>query len=56
MDVDSFGKSSADVPINYISNLNDNLFTTTRYLMSNLYYMPKKDTSIKFFFYDLFSD
>ena len=51
----SFNASPTDVKINYITKLNDNLFTASNFLMHNLYYMPVKDDSMKFFVYDIFA-
>ena len=55
VDVESFSKTRANVSINYISRENDNLFTASKFLMHNLYYMPERDTSVKFFVYDPFA-
>ena len=54
VDNDSFNASPTDVKINYITKLNDNLFTASNFLMHNLYYMPAKDDSLKFFVYDIY--
>lgn len=56
VDKDSFSRTQANVPMNYITKLNDNLFTVSDFLMQKLYYMPQKDDSVKFFFYDIFDD
>lgn len=56
IDEKSFGRVKSPVKADYISQLNDNLFTTVRYLLHKLYYFQKKDSSIKFLVYDWFSD
>lgn len=40
--------------MHYISKVNDNLFTIAQFLMRQLYYLPQRDESIKFFYYDTF--
>lgn len=56
IDKDSFDVGRTNVAINYISKLNDTVFTTMRFLLHQLYYMPQKDTSVKFLYYDIFSN
>lgn len=56
IDDDSFGKVTAPVKVDYITQLNDNLFSVVKYLMHKLYYFSTKDSSIKFLVYDWFND
>lgn len=56
VDQESFGRTKADVQIPYMTKLNDNMFTVSQYLMKRLYFMPKRDVSVKFFFYDIFDE
>lgn len=56
IDKDSFGMSPTNVMVNHISKFNDNLFTTFEFLMSEMYFMPTKDDSVKFIYYDMFAD
>lgn len=56
VDEASFSKVRSPVNVDYISQLNDNLFTTVRYLLHKLYYFQTRDSSIKFLVYDWFSD
>jgi hypothetical protein len=45
------------VSLNYITQLNDNLFTVLKYLFHKLYYnFDKKDDSMKFVVYDWFNN
>lgn len=56
VDDKTFNGMNVDVKVNYITQLNDNLFTTIDYLMHKLYYFPTRDTSVKFIVYDQFED
>lgn len=51
----TFGKVKTNVKMNYISKLNDNLFTAIPYLMHKLFFLPDRDESIKFIYYDWFN-
>ena len=43
--------------MNYISSVNDNLFTIVDYLLHKMYFLRKtKDESLKFITYDLFTN
>lgn len=56
VDQDSFDRVVADIKLNYITQLNDNLFSVIDYLMHKLYYYPSRDSSVKFLLYDIFND
>ena len=56
IDDDTFNKVSVPIRIDYITQLNDNMFTVMKYLMHKLYYFSDKDDSVKFFLYDWFND
>ena len=52
IDDNTFGKVKTPVSLNYITQRNDNMFTTMNYLLHKLYYTPdKKDDSLKFVVY-----
>lgn len=54
---ETFDLVKTRVKMNYITQLNDNLFTSLKYLMHKLYYnYDQKDDSLKFFVYDWFND
>lgn len=55
VDDDSFSMSPSQVAIPYITTINDNMFTVSSHILHNLYYMPQKDDSVKFLYYDVFS-
>ena len=50
----TFGMVKTIVKSNYITQLNDNLFSSTNYLLHKLYYNPIRDDSIKFIVFDWF--
>ena len=54
-DADSFEKSMDSIKTDYITQVNDNKFTTFRYLMNKLFYCENKDNNFKFLYYDEFS-
>ena len=57
VDEESFARVKAPVVMNYITQQNDNAFTTSKYLMHKLYYAPlAKDDSMKFIVYDQKND
>ena len=51
----TFGKVKSNVKMNYISKLNDNLFTVVPYLMHKLFFLPDRDDTMKFIVYDWFN-
>ena len=56
-DTETFNMVKSVVSFNYITQLNDNLFTVMKYLFHKLYYNSnKKDDSMKFFVYDWFNN
>lgn len=50
----SFDNVKSNVKMNYITKLNDNLFTAVPYLMHKLFFLPEKDQSMKFIVYSWF--
>lgn len=54
-DNESFEKSTDEMKLDYITQLNDNKFTTFKYLMNKLFYCENKDKSFKFLYYNEFS-
>lgn len=56
IDDKTFDKVKSKVQSNYITQLNDNLFTALQYLFHKLYYFPTRDDSVKFLLYDWFND
>lgn len=56
INADSFDKVKTEVKINFISNINDNLFTVTKYLMDRMYYFDIQDSTVKFFIYNETND
>ena len=51
-DADSFNSSMDDIKTDYITQRNDNKFTTFKYLMDKLFYYEEKDKNFKFVYYD----
>lgn len=57
IDDETFNSVKTIVSMNYITQMNDNLFTVMKYLFHKLYYnFDIKDDSMKFFVYDWFND
>ena len=56
IDEQMFSKVKSQVKLNYITQMNDNLFSSLNYLMHKLYYYPTVDDSLKFVVYDWFTD
>lgn len=52
IDDETFSLVKSSVTSNYITQLNDNLFSVLQYLMHKLYYFPKRDDSVKFIVLD----
>lgn len=52
VDDDTFKNVKSNVKMNYISKLNDSLFTLVPYLLHKLYFLPSRDDSVKFIYYD----
>ena len=53
---DTFDKVKTNVKTHYISQGNDNVISIINYLLNRLFYYDSKDNSIKFLYYDEFSD
>ena len=53
---DTFDKVKTSVKTHYISQGNDNVISIINYLLNRLFYYDSKDNSIKFLYYDEFSD
>ena len=51
-DANSFNSSMDDIKTDYITQRNDNKFTTFKYLMDKLFYYEEKDKNFKFVYYD----
>lgn len=56
VDEKTFSIVKSTVALNYITQLNDNVFTAVNYLLHKMYYYPTKDDSVKFLVYDYFND
>ena len=48
----TFDNVKSNVKMNYITKLNDSLFTAVPYLMHKLFFLPEKDESLKFIVYN----
>lgn len=53
VDVDTFKSVTTDVIMDYATVANDNILSIFKYLMHKLYFLPKKDTSMKYLIFDL---
>lgn len=56
IDQESFDKVKSSVKINYVTNGNDNTFTTVKYLLDKMYYYNEKDKELKFLLYNEHTD
>lgn len=56
VDSKSFDSVQTPVKLRYITNGNDNLVTTSSFLLHKLYYYPQKDDALKFVVYNEYKD
>lgn len=53
VDIDTFKSVTTDVSMDYATVANDNVLSIFKYLMHKLYFLPKKDSSMKYIMFDL---